>query len=132
MQGVAASFFVPGIPRGQGSKRVLPNRKAGGRPILVESSKYVGDWRADVQLKAQSVWNGKPLLAGPVAVDFLFIFRRPQSHHVASNRERPVKENAPRYHTSKPDLDKLIRAINDALTGVILTDDCLVARIHSE
>jgi len=99
---------------------------------MVESSKYVGDWRADVLLKAQSVWENRPPLGGPVALDLLFVFSRPKSHHQASKRDRPVKHNAPRFHVSRPDLDKLIRAINDALTGVIYRDDSQVARIQSE
>ena len=34
-----------------------------------------------------------------------------------------LKENAPVYHCGKPDTDKLIRAIGDSLTGIVVRDD---------
>jgi Holliday junction resolvase RusA-like endonuclease len=37
-----------------------------------------------------------------------------------------VKNNSPRYPTGKPDADKLLRAIGDALTGVVWVDDSQV------
>jgi hypothetical protein len=33
------------------------------------------------------------------------------------------------HPTVKPDIDKLVRAINDALTGILFTDDCQVVSI---
>jgi Holliday junction resolvase RusA-like endonuclease len=36
------------------------------------------------------------------------------------------------YHVSRPDLDNLIKAVKDALTGVIWQDDRQVFKIHAE
>ena len=41
-----------------------------------------------------------------------------------------VKNSSPVHHLQKPDTDKLIRAILDALTGIIYKDDSQVDAIH--
>lgn len=35
----------------------------------------------------------------------------------------------PLWHSKKPDLDKLVRAVQDALTGIIYKDDGQVCRL---
>ena len=50
---------------------------------------------------------------------------RPKSHFRANGLLKPT---APLYHTSKPDLTKLMRSTEDALTGICWTDDSSIAR----
>lgn len=120
-------FKVPGLPVAQGSKTALPNPR-GGRPILVESAKGLKPWRRDVKLAALSALNGRPPFHGAVTVLAEFTFPRPKSHHVAGDRARPLKPGAPARHTSKPDGDKLVRAVFDALTDAgVVEDDCKVS-----
>jgi Holliday junction resolvase RusA-like endonuclease len=54
-----------------------------------------------------------------------FSFPRPKSHYRSDGVT--LKPSAPYYKTSAPDLDKLQRAIGDALTGTVFRDDALVA-----
>lgn len=105
------TVFVPGAPAPQGSKRHV------GRGILIESSKNVGPWRERVALAAHS--NAAGLLDPPVSVRLDFIMPRPKS--------------APKTKTlaavKRPDIDKLARAILDALTDVWLRDDSHVVEL---
>lgn len=117
------SFFVPGTPAPQGSKRYLGN----GR--MVESSRRVKPWRADIRTAALA--NFKQPLTGPIRLDLIFVMPRPMSHYGTGRNVNKIKPSAPVHHTQKPDLDKLIRAVGDALTGVAYCDDSqVVAGAH--
>ncbi|MDU7384096.1 MAG: RusA family crossover junction endodeoxyribonuclease [Schaalia turicensis] len=112
------SFFVPGTPAPQGSKRYLGN----GR--MVESSKRVKPWRADI--RAQALQTFKQPLTGAIRLDLHFVMPRPNSHYGTGRNAHKLKESAPASHIQKPDLDKLVRAVGDALTGVAYVDDSQV------
>ena len=105
-------LFVPGAPAPQGSKSFKGIR--GGKAILVESSEAVGPWRERVALAAHS--NADGLIAGPVSVRLDFVMPRPKS---APKRTTPPA-------VKRPDIDKLSRAILDALTGICWHDDSQV------
>ena len=107
------SVFVPGKPAPQGSKRHV------GRGILIESSKELGPWRERVALAAHSHAPG--LSTGPVGLTLKFVMPRPKS--------APKLSTPPA--TKRPDLDKLIRAILDALTGVWFADDSTVTAVYA-
>lgn len=86
---------------------------------MVESSKYVHAWRTKVSQISKHAHHGKPPLAGPQRLDLVLVM--------------PARKKEPHpggWHTVKPDLDKLIRAIDDALTTAgIITDDCTITAI---
>jgi len=106
-------FFVPGKAAAQGSKRHV------GRGILVESSKEVGPWRERVALAAHQVMDGTGSYIGPVRVTVRFVMPRPKS----APKTRYV------YAAKRPDLDKLVRAILDAITDVCIADDAQVVEL---
>ena len=113
------SFQVYGLPAAQGSKN----------PWGGEANKQLKPWRNDVAVAALASLNGEPLIAGPVSLRAVFIFPRPKSHYRTGKRAGDVKENAPGWKTSAPDLDKLVRAVGDALTGVLFRDDAQIVDI---
>lgn len=113
----AVEFFVDGVPVSQGSKNVYTNRRT-GRPILVESSKALPEWRRLVTGHAYRAVRNRPGVwepfDGPVRVALTFYLPRPTSVKV-SKRPFPIV---------KPDLDKLERAVWDALTNAgVWVDD---------
>ena len=132
MTAPALSIFVPGTPRPQGSKRAIPSRKPGGKPIMVEQVKGLADWRGDVRRVAMDQWGSRAPLDGPLAIDLLFLFVRPQSHHQGNDRSLPCRIDAPRFREKTPDASKLQRAVEDALTGIVYTDDARIARWQGE
>lgn len=107
-------LFVPGRPAPQGSKRHV------GNGIMVESSKAVAPWRTTVAWHVSQVWNLGPV-EGALAVTFEFIMPRPTS--------LPKKRGTP-PHTKRPDIDKLSRAVMDALSDVAWRDDSQVVDMH--
>ena len=109
-------FFVRGVPAPQGSKSFCGLAK-NGRAILAESSKKVKPWRADVALAATNgPYFEKP---HPVQVTVMFIMPRPKA--------TPKKAQPPAV--KRPDLDKLVRAVLDALSTVSYDDDSQVVGI---
>jgi len=98
-------------------------RLKNGRTVLLESSARVKPYRATLALVARQAWPGPPA-AGAVAVEAIFRFPRPRSHLRASGEVRAAAPAIP----SRPDLDKLLRALGDALTGIVYLDDGQIGR----
>lgn len=127
-------FFVEGTPRPQGSKRGFVR---GGRVVLVENSKYHKAWRKTVSEAAKEAMNPKsgaysiPRLEGPLTMALQFFFTRPKSHFRTGKFSDRLKESAPTQHTQTPDLDKLIRSVDDSLTGIVFEDDSQVTSLTS-
>lgn len=116
--GSRISFAVRGIPAPQGSKSFKGLSKA-GRAILTESSKKVRPWRQDVKAAAEALIErmGLAPIDGPVIVRMVFTLPKPAS---APKRRRT-------YPMRTPDLSKLARSTEDALTDAgIWTDDARV------
>lgn len=129
-------IFVAGTPRPQGSKKgfVVPakgERKA--RAIIVnDEPELLKAWRGDMRDRFERAMAEAALepFTVPTEVGLTFTFQRPQHHHVAGDRSRPVKPSAPYFHTQDPDLDKLLRSVADALTGIVWVNDNLICRYH--
>lgn len=105
-------------PAPQGSKRHVGN----GR--MIEASKKVKPWRFAVSQAALE--TGEPLMDEPVSVLITFLFSRPKAHY---NTKGQLKDKAPFYKSTKPDLDKLCRSTLDGLTNVLIKDDSQVVTI---
>lgn len=116
-------FFVEGIPQPQGSKRAFHNKS--GRIVLVEQSRKVYPWRDKIRGEATKHWELNAPTSDPVHVALRFYFKRPKKHYLTHG----LRPNAPRWHVTRPDADKLARAVLDALTGVIYGDDSQVAEL---
>jgi len=116
-------FTVPGIAAPQGSKKAF--RTKGGRIALVESSPNVKPYRASVASAAYAA--GAKVLHGPIFITVVFQFVRPKSHYTAKGA---LRDAAPRY-VGKPDIDKLCRAVLDALTGIAYQDDSQVVALDA-
>ncbi len=118
---MSIQFRVFGTPAPQGSK---VRTKWGMR----EASKNLEPWReAIVSQIMRDGYNGA-MLDGPLTVRATFIFNRPASHFGSKKGEKYLKDNAPYYKITAPDLDKLCRSLGDALTqsGLISDDDRIV------
>lgn len=124
---------VYGRPAPQGSKRHV----GGGR--MVEMSKYVQPWRNDVFAAAVTAMQSHPsdvrahrdraMFTGPVRMAVVFTIARPKGHYRTGQFAHLLKPAAPAYPAVAPDLSKLIRSTEDALTVArVWTDDALVVR----
>jgi Holliday junction resolvase RusA-like endonuclease len=124
-------FFIQGTPRPSGSKSAgaFKDKEGRTRTFVRDSSGVKGkNWRQDVRAGAIQAFEDTPPIEGPIQVRLEFLFSRPLHHYQAGKRDRPLKSDAPDYHTKAPDADKLSRSVLDALKGVAWKDDAQVAR----
>jgi crossover junction endodeoxyribonuclease RusA len=124
-------FSVYGAPVPQGSTRALVTK--GGRAIVTNSnSNRLALWRNDVVAAAVKAIGDAPPIDVPVGVVVWFFMPRPKSHYRTGANAHVLRDNAPALPAKMPDLDKLIRAILDALTvSGAIADDALVCSIHA-
>lgn len=115
-------FTVPGIPRPEGSTRAFV---VGGKARVTHDNPKLRSWRADVRCEALRAYSGD-LVTYPVVLSVRFILPRPKGHYGTGKNASCVKDGAPKWPTTKPDLDKLVRGCSDALTGAIWRDDSQV------
>ena len=113
------SFFIPIKPESKLRARFA----RGGR---VYSVKKTSKYESAVKSVCRQTMERKHLkpFESCVCVVLRFNFEHPQSWS-----ERRKKQRA--WHTSKPDLDNLVKAVLDALNGVAYTDDKLVVRVDA-
>lgn len=129
------TFTVRGLPVAQGSARAFV---VGNRAIIATQANNprspLGAWRTAIATEARAAMGFEPLFDGPVYVDVFFGMPRPRSHYLPANSRRPIpllRSEAPLAHSGKPDLDKLSRAMFDALTNVVWRDDGQVAELRA-
>lgn len=107
-------LFVAGTPVPQGSKK---GYVVGRRAVIVDDNKEeLTAWRAQVSTAAKVLHRDEVDASSAFAVVLEFGMPRPKS----VTRELP---------TVRPDLDKLTRALLDALTGRVWKDDAQVVRL---
>ena len=63
---------------------------------------------------------------GPLRVDCIFYMPRPKSHYGTGKKSGVLKQDAPLYHTKKPDIDNLQKMVYDCLNGFAWSDDSIV------
>lgn len=134
------TFAVPGRPIGEGSVSAIAYRKKDGSTGAVVQHRSKGPllmYRADVQNGWDTITPRPPEpLEGPVAMRIRFSFARPKTHFTDGptatmpDRRSRLRENAPTWFTQKPDLDKLVRSVLDALTGRAYLDDSQVVHLE--
>jgi len=113
-------FWVPGKPAPQGSKRYMG--QSGGKGRMVESSKAVAPWRADVRNAAERSSGDAFAYGEAVSITLAFVMPRPAS--------TPKRRTPPAV--KRPDLDKLVRAVLDALSSAgVWVDDSQVVEIRA-
>lgn len=113
---------VYGVAQPQGNKTGFVR---GGKVVMVEgkgrpAQERFKDWRGAVASAARDWQAANPteLIDGPVYLAVTFHLPKPKS-----TKKRKT------WQTSRPDLDKLIRAVMDGLTGVVWTNDSRVVHV---
>jgi Holliday junction resolvase RusA-like endonuclease len=126
-------FTAVGEPAPQGSKRIGRNRA--GRPIILDDNDAKKTtWRETIHHAALFAMREDRYTADlafvPVAVTVVFYFERRSGDYGTGRNAGVVKEKAPNLKTSKPDVDKLARAVLDSLTTAgVVVDDAQVAQL---
>ena len=115
-------FKVAGIPKAQ--PRVKAFRR--GNHAGVYDPGTADGWKLLVREEARKAWNGEQF-EGAVKIEVQFWMPRPKVHFNKSG----LKAGTPAFHTSKPDLDNLLKAVLDALTNLgVWRDDSQIASVR--
>lgn len=116
-------IVVYGDPAPQGSKSFKGIH--GGRAVLAESSKRVAPWRQDVKAAAESEiirYDDWMPLDCPLVLVVVFTLPAPQS----------LPKRRASYPSKLPDLSKLVRSTEDALTAAgVWKDDARVVECRA-
>jgi Holliday junction resolvase RusA-like endonuclease len=112
-------FTVFGTAAPAGSKKAVPMGKRWG---VIDDSKRSRPWKNDVAQQAGLAMAGRGVLREPIGVEFRFFVNRPKGHF----GKRGLLPSAPKYPARKPDVLKLARAVEDALSGVVYNDDAQI------
>jgi Holliday junction resolvase RusA-like endonuclease len=125
---MTVEFYVPGIPAPGGSKKAFAYVGRDGRPHanVVDDAKRNAPWRSSVAYEARRAHMGQEPLHGPLQLLVTFYLPRPKDHFGSGKNAGSMKRTAPHLHAKKPDLTKLVRALEDAMTGIVWHDDAQV------
>lgn len=114
------AFVVYGEAQPQGSARAFVP-KGWNRAVVTSDNPNLKNWRQLVAEAANRALGNRPtaeLFLEGVRLTIAFYLPRPKS--------LPKRQTA---HTKKPDIDKLVRAICDALSQLVFRDDSQVCEL---
>jgi crossover junction endodeoxyribonuclease RusA len=119
----AVAFIVYGAPATKGNKSAFPVRRGGvltGQVAVKEGrSDNFKDWNRRVEEVVQGVARESGVfIDDPIVASVVFYLPKPVS---APKRKRV-------WPSKRPDLGKLLRAIEDPMNGVLIHDDALIVR----
>jgi Holliday junction resolvase RusA-like endonuclease len=120
------SFVAHGIPAPKGSAKAFVR---GRRAIVVNDCERTKPWQAVVMHAAIEAMGGARLMAtGPMTVGLEFRLPRPKALLKRDGTPRDERKTP----AVKPDLDKLVRAILDAITEAgAWVDDGQVVSVYA-
>ena len=111
-----------------GSKKMITTRLKTGamKTIVIEDNDSTRTWKKIVKGIGLAMWGCRDLVTSPLFVHALFQRKRPAGHYGTGRNENKVNKSARRFPTVMPDVLKLMRGTEDALTGVIWKDDAQI------
>lgn len=113
-------FFVAGEPKPKGSTRAFYIKKI-NRVVTTNANKETKAWESRVAFAAQAHSKGF-YEEGWLGYDVSLIFVRARPKSLPKRKSLCI---------TRPDLDKLVRAILDAITGTLIPDDSQVLHIDT-
>lgn len=128
-RGQECSFAVLGTPLPQGSKQAYMR---GGHVQMTDSANKatktrpkgaLTEWKRRVTEQAQQAFIGEPW-RGPIELSCVFYIARAKSHYTPKGVLRKGAPTVP-----QGDLDKLVRAVGDALSKVVYQDDVQIVSL---
>ncbi len=124
--GITWRFEVIGHPEPQGSFKPIISATTGRAMLKSSNETVLRRWRKLVAETARAKlppWLAEPL-DQPVYVSLIFVRERSPNDYLVDGHT--LRKGAPRFPDTKPDVDKLERAMLDALTGVAFVNDSRV------
>ncbi len=120
---MTAQFTVYGQAQPGGSKRAV---QTGAGVRVIDANRKAAPWKDQIRYQVGAAYDGHPLLDGPLALELTFYQLRPKHHYGTGRNAGIVKAGAPRFPIVAPDVLKLARGVEDALTGLVWRDDAQI------
>jgi Holliday junction resolvase RusA-like endonuclease len=117
----AITVAISGEPVAKGRARIT---RRGFAYTPAATRKY----EAHGRLAAQLAMDGRPPIDGPVLISVRVELPVPSSW---SARKRAAALTGGIRPTSRPDVDNYVKAVLDALNGIVLADDALVVELRA-
>lgn len=118
------AFHLPGHPRGKGRARSFRVGNFVRHYTPAETRSYEGM----IRLAAEKAMAGRPPIDRPVIVMMAAVFDIPKSF---SKKRRAAALEGGEFPAKKPDLDNILKALTDAMNGVVVKDDCQIVSVRS-
>ena len=109
-----------------------------GNPIAQKRHRHIGKFvrvydpsQKDKKTFAKNIskeWKKAPL-QGNVILFVTYYMARPKKHFRTGKFAHILKDNAPEYHNTKPDIDNLVKLTMDACNNLLWKDDCVIVGI---
>jgi Holliday junction resolvase RusA-like endonuclease len=124
-------FTVEGLPKGQPRPRAYARRMGNKYVARVYDSDVADDWKDCIDAVLKRNFAGRAPSLERMVVAMHFRMPRPQSHLNSTGKLRTA---APTHHTSKPDIDNLIKCVLDRITQseLIWKDDSQVDKLVAQ
>ena len=116
------SLLIPVIPTGKGRPR-LTTQGGFAHTYTPPKTRQAED---EIRTHLNRLWHGKPL-EGQISMDVTFFMSIAKS----TSRKR-ANAMIGKPHSSKPDLDNLLKLLCDALNGIVFKDDSQIWNLTSE
>lgn len=128
-EGWVGPLWVPGKPQPKGSTRAFMMR---GRPIVTSDNSAVKPWHRAIGMAFRAAGGPAEAPRRLARVRMIFYLERPAQHFTGKNAARgTLRADVPLFPGRKPDVDKLVRAVLDALKGLAYEDDAAVVGIDA-
>lgn len=116
-------FVVPGKPVGKGRPRAAKR----GAHITLYTPKTTATYESTVALAASHAMAGRPPITGPAEVLMTLVLPVPKSWSKRKQADALAGQLMP---TTKPDMDNVVKAVFDAVNGIVWTDDVQVVGLR--
>ena len=123
-------FFAAGKPATKGSTRSFAHSKTGAI-VTMGDNKRTHTWEGIVAHAASEAGVRKAERGAGVSLRLTFYLTRPKGHYGTGRNAQRLKPSAAPAPAKKPDIDKLARAVLDALHRVAYVDDSQVISLEA-
>lgn len=121
------TFRVHGLPVAQPRVKARNVVTHSGRQFTqIYTPSKANLWKAQVSEAYRNAIGTHVLRTGAVLLVLRFFLPRPRAHYGSGRNADVLKAGAPLHHSTKPDLDNLVKAVKDALLGLAWRDDSQV------
>jgi Holliday junction resolvase RusA-like endonuclease len=122
----ALHVVVYGSSKPAGSKRAFRWKAKDGRSgvSVTDANPKARGWKEQIAQVVGEEMAGRELLDGPLSLRLRFVVARPKGHFGANGLN--AKGRRTPYPAVRPDVLKLARGVEDAMSGVAYRDDALI------